>query len=152
MQSLCLKKIYSNWVDVILRAKNYHATKVIFTQNEYMWFWWHDYFASKNHIIPVWVDVSYLSAGLLDRGLYLCPQDYVSLGIPARIFDWIFSRRAKNILMVGTFSNSWNWKNQWREKIWTGGNVFRIGGKTYFTMGKIKFRWKFRSSKGLELD
>jgi hypothetical protein len=32
-----------------------------------------------------------LSAEFPDRGLYLCPQDYVSLGIPAKIYDWIFS-------------------------------------------------------------
>jgi hypothetical protein len=32
-----------------------------------------------------------LSAEFPDRGLYLHPQDYVSLGIPAKIYDWIFS-------------------------------------------------------------
>ncbi len=82
-----------------------------------MWFWWHDYFSSKNHIIAVWVDVNYLSAEFPDRGLYLCSQDYVSLGIPAKIYNWIFSRQAKKILMAGKFSDSWNWKNWWQERI-----------------------------------
>jgi hypothetical protein len=52
------------------------------------------------------VDVDYFSAEFPDRGLYLCPQDYVSLGIPAKIYDWIFLWWAENILMAGTFSNS----------------------------------------------
>ncbi len=82
-----------------------------------MWFWWHDYFASKNHIIAVWVNINYLSAEFLDRGLYLHPQDYVSLGIPAKIYNWIFSWWAKEILMAGLFSDSWNWKNRWWERI-----------------------------------
>ncbi len=82
-----------------------------------MWFWWHDYFASKNHIIPGWLDVNYLSAELPDRGLYLRPQDYVSLGRPAKIYNWIFSSRAEKILIAGMFSNSWNRKNRWRERI-----------------------------------
>jgi hypothetical protein len=41
------------------------------------------------------VDLNYLSAEFPDRGLYLHPQDYVSLGIPAKIYDWIFPWRAK---------------------------------------------------------
>ncbi len=64
--------------------------------------------------------------------LYLRPQDYVSLGIPAKIYDWIFSWWAKKILMVGTFSNSWNPKNRWRESIPNWKNVFRIGGNTFY--------------------
>ncbi len=32
------------------------------------------------------MDVNYLSAEFPDQGLYLHPQDYVSLGIPADIF------------------------------------------------------------------
>jgi hypothetical protein len=34
---------------------------------------------------------------------------------------------------------------------WTGRNVFRVGGNTFYDR-KIKFRWKFRSSKGPELE
>jgi hypothetical protein len=71
-----------------------------------MWFWWHDYFASKNHIFAVWVDVDYLSAEFPDQGLYLGQQDYVFLGIPAKIYNWIFL-----------------W---WAEKNTDGGNVFRF--------------------------
>ncbi len=82
-----------------------------------MWFCWHDYFSGKNHIVAVWVDVNYLSAEFPDRGLYLRPQDYVSLGIPAKIYNWIFSWRAKKILMAGKFSDSWNRKNRWQERI-----------------------------------
>jgi hypothetical protein len=52
------------------------------------------------------VDVDYLSAEFPDRGLYLLPQDYVSLGIPAKIYDWISSWWAEKILMVGMFSDS----------------------------------------------
>ncbi len=52
------------------------------------------------------MDVDYLSAEFPDRGLYLRPQDYVSLGIPAKIYDWIFS--------------------SWAEKNTDGGNVFRF--------------------------
>jgi hypothetical protein len=52
------------------------------------------------------VDVDYLSAEFPDQGLYLRPQDYVSLGIPAKIYDWIFSWWAEKIPMAGTFSDS----------------------------------------------
>jgi hypothetical protein len=52
------------------------------------------------------VDVDYLSAEFPDRGLYLHPQDYVSLGIPAKIYNWIYSWWAKKILMAGMFSDS----------------------------------------------
>jgi hypothetical protein len=52
------------------------------------------------------VDVDYLSAEFPDQGLYLLPQEYVSLGIPAKIYDWIFSWWAEKILMAGTFSDS----------------------------------------------
>ncbi len=54
---------------------------------------------------------------LPDQGLYLRPENYVSFVIPAKIYNWIFSSRAKKILMAGTFSDSWNRKNQWRERI-----------------------------------
>ncbi len=37
---------------------------------------------------------------------YLRPQDLISLRKPATIYDWIFSGRAKNILMAGMFSDS----------------------------------------------
>jgi hypothetical protein len=60
---------------------------------------------AKYRIIAVSVDVNYLSAEFPDRGLYLHPQDYISLGIPAKIYDWIFSWRAKKKL-VGKFSDS----------------------------------------------
>jgi hypothetical protein len=39
-------------------------------------------------------------------GDYLCPQDYVSLGIPAKMYGWIFSWWAEKILMADTFSDS----------------------------------------------
>ncbi len=97
-----------------------------------MWFWWHDYFASKNHIVTVWVDVDYLSAEFPDWGLYLRPQDYVSFGIPAKIYDWRISWRAEKILMAGTFLDSWNWKNRWWKRIPNRKNVFRIGGNTFY--------------------
>jgi hypothetical protein len=48
----------------------------------------------------------YLSAEAPDRGLYLYPQDYVSLGIPAKIYNWIFSWWAEKILMAEAFSDS----------------------------------------------
>jgi hypothetical protein len=78
------------------------------------------------------VDVNYLSAEFPDRGLYLRPQDYVLLGIPAKIYDWIFSWWAK--------------KYSWRERFpiheigridggrgfRTGKNVFRIGRNTFY--------------------
>ncbi len=98
-----------------------------------MWFWWHDYFASKNHIVAVWVDVDYLSAEFPDQGLYLCPQDYVSLGIPAKIYDWIFSWWAEK--------KYWWWERFQIHEIGringgrgfrTGKNVFRIGGNTFY--------------------
>ncbi len=41
------------------------------------------------------MDVNYLSAEFPDQGLYLRAQDYVSLGIPAKIYDRIFLWRAK---------------------------------------------------------
>jgi hypothetical protein len=86
------------------------------------------------------VDVNYLSAEFPDRGLYLRPQDNVPFGIPAKIYDWIFSC--------------------WAEKNADGGTVFRfmkseelMAGEdtkpekmcselagTHFTIGKIKFR------------
>jgi hypothetical protein len=52
------------------------------------------------------VDVDYLSAEFPDQGLYLHPQDYVSLDIPAKIYNWIFSWWSEKILVVGTFSDS----------------------------------------------
>jgi hypothetical protein len=52
------------------------------------------------------VAVDYLSAEFPDWVLYLRPQDYVSLGIPAKIYDWIFLWWAKKILMAGTISDS----------------------------------------------
>jgi hypothetical protein len=36
-----------------------------------------------------------VAAAAWNQGLYLCPQEYVSLGIPAKIYDRIFSWRAK---------------------------------------------------------
>ncbi len=51
---------------------------------------------AKYHIVAVWVDVDYLSAEFPDRGLYLRPQDYASLGIPAKIYNWIFHGGPKN--------------------------------------------------------
>jgi hypothetical protein len=52
------------------------------------------------------MDVDYFSAEFPDRGLYLRPQDYVFLGLPAKIYNWIFSWWAEKILMAGTFSDS----------------------------------------------
>jgi hypothetical protein len=52
------------------------------------------------------VDVDYLSAEFPDLGIYLHPQDYVSLVIPDKIYNWIFSWWAEKILMAGTFSDS----------------------------------------------
>jgi hypothetical protein len=117
-----------------------------------MWFWWHDYFSRKNHIVAVWVNVDYLSAEFPDRGLYLRPQDYVSLGIPAKIYDWIFWRWAEKLLMVGTFSDSWNQKNRWQERIPNQKNVFRIGRNTFHDQKKkilMKIREFKRSGIGL---
>jgi hypothetical protein len=78
------------------------------------------------------VDVKYLSAGLLDRGLYLCPQDYVSLGIPAKIFDWIFLWWAKKILMVRIFLFHEIGRIDGGRGFQIRGNVFRIGGNTFY--------------------
>jgi hypothetical protein len=48
----------------------------------------------------------YLSAEFRDRELYLRPQDYVFLGTPAKIYNWIFSWWAEKILMAGMLSDS----------------------------------------------
>jgi hypothetical protein len=34
--------------------------------------------------------------------------------------------------MAGTFSDSLNWKNQWHKRIPTRGNMFQIGGNTFY--------------------
>jgi hypothetical protein len=52
------------------------------------------------------VDVDYLSAEFPDWEIYLHPQEYVFLGVPAKIHDWIFSWWAEKILMAGMFSDS----------------------------------------------
>jgi hypothetical protein len=98
------------------------------------------------------VDVKYLSAEFPDRGLYLRPQDYVSLGIPAKIYDWIFSWRAKkntdgrNVFRFMKSEESMAEEDSEPEK-----TCSELAG-THFTIGKIKFRCKFRSSKGPKLD
>ncbi len=97
-----------------------------------MWFWWHDHFASKNHIVAVWVDVNYLSAEFPDQGLYLHQQDYVSLGIPAKIYDWIFSWRAKKYWWRESFPIHEIGRIDGGRGFRTRGNVFRIGGNTFY--------------------
>jgi hypothetical protein len=79
------------------------------------------------------VDVNYLSAGLLDWGLYLHPQDYATLCIPAEIDNWIFSWWAKKILMVGEcFPIHEIRRIDGRRGFQTRGNVFRIGGNIFY--------------------
>ncbi len=101
-----------------------------------MWFWWHDYFSSKNHIVAVWVDVDYLSAEFSDRGLYLRPQNYVSLGIAAKIYDWIFSWWAKKYWWQERFPIHEIGRIDGGGGFWTGKNVFRIGGNTFHDQKK----------------
>jgi hypothetical protein len=78
------------------------------------------------------VDVNYLSAKFPDRGLYLCPQDYVSLGIPSKIYKWIFSWWSKKILMANCFRIHEIGRIDGRRGFRTGKNVFRIGGNTFY--------------------
>jgi hypothetical protein len=86
------------------------------------------------------VDVNYLSAELLDRGLYLRPQDYVSSGIPAKIYDWIFSWQAKkktdggNVLRLIKLEELMAGEDSKPEKM-----CLELAG-THFTIGKIKFQ------------
>ncbi len=86
------------------------------------------------------MDVNYLSAELPDRGLYLRPQDYVSLGIPAKIYNWIFSLWAKkntdggNVFRFMKLEESMAGEDYKRKK-----TCSELGG-THFTIGKIKFR------------
>jgi hypothetical protein len=84
------------------------------------------------------VDVDYLSAEFPDRGLYLRPQDYVSLGIPAKIYDWIFSWWAEKILMAGMFPIHEIQRIDGGRGFQTGKHEFRIGGNTFYGR-KIKF-------------
>jgi hypothetical protein len=58
-------------------------------------------------------------------------QDYVSLGIPAKIYDWIISWWAKKILMVGFLIHEIGRIDGGRG-FQTGKNVFRIGGNTFY--------------------
>ncbi len=50
--------------------------------------------------------------------------------------------------MVEMFSDSWNWENRWRERIPNRKKTCSELAGTHFMIGKIKFRWKFRSPKG----
>ncbi len=97
-----------------------------------MWFWGHDFFASKNHIVTVWVDVNYLSAEFPDWGLYLRPQDDVSLGKPAKIYNWIFSWWAKKYWWWERFPIHEIRRIDGGRGFRTGGNVFRISGNTIY--------------------
>ncbi len=97
-----------------------------------MWFWWHDYFASKNHIFAVWVDVNYLPAEFPDRGLYLRP--------------WVMYLEVYLLRYTTRYFHGGTKKYWWRESFpiheigringkrgfWTGGNMFRIGGNTFY--------------------
>ncbi len=97
-----------------------------------MWFWWHDYFASKNHIVAVWVDVDYLSAEFPDRGLYLHPQDYVSFGIPAKISTVYLHGGPKKYWWRECFSIHEIGRIDGGRGFQTGKNVFRIGRNTFY--------------------
>ncbi len=85
------------------------------------------------------MDVTYLSVEFPDRELYLCPQDYVSLGIPAKIYDWIFSGGAKKTDVKKVF------QFMKLEELMAGEDSkleethSELVG-THFTTGKIKFR------------
>jgi hypothetical protein len=92
------------------------------------------------------VDINYLSAEFPDRGLYLRPQDYVSLGISAKIYDWIFSWQAKKILIMETFSDYDIGRINGKRRFQTGGNVFRIGGNTLYDQ-EIKIPMKIPEFK-----
>jgi hypothetical protein len=86
---------------LFLRAKNNHATKVTFTQN----FGGMIILPAKITSLQFEWMLTICQLNSL-TGEYLRPQDYVSLGIPAIIYDWILSWWAKKILMAGLFSDS----------------------------------------------
>jgi hypothetical protein len=92
-----------------------------------------------------------LSAKFPDWGLYLHPQDYVSIGIPAKIYNWIFSWWAEKLLMAGTFFDSKIRRIDGGRGFRTGKNVFRIGRNTFYNQ-KNKIPMKFPEFKGLESD
>ena len=96
------------------------------------------------------MDVDYLSAEFPDQGLYLHPQDYVSLGIPAKIYDWIFTWWAEKILMAGTFLIHEIRRIDGGRGFRTEKNVFRIGGNTFYDR-KNKIPMKIPESKRSEI-
>jgi hypothetical protein len=78
------------------------------------------------------VDVDYLSAEFPDWGLYLRPQDNVSLGIPAKIYTGYFHGGPKKYSWQERFPIHEIRRIDGGRGFRTRKNVFIIGGNTFY--------------------
>jgi hypothetical protein len=94
-----------------------------------MWFWLHDYFACKNHISPIWVDVKYLC----------CAGEYTTSTRLSNVRSTGWDTQ-QDIFLAGQ-KQYWWWecfpiheigRIDGGRGIRTGGNVFRIGRNTCY--------------------
>ncbi len=128
-------------------GQNNHATKLLSTQTELMWFWRHNHFACKSHIYPFWVNVKLAFIALL--GIVPTPIRLRIVGSTGWGI-WV------DVILVGQkitwqkcFSMHETGGIDGGRGFQTRGNVFWIGGNTFYDR-KNKVQWKFQSSKDPE--
>ncbi len=143
----CHLYIYSKWLPPYLHLLKTVAAIPTFTQNSCH----HTYIFSKR--LPPYLHLFKMVANIPTSTRNGCRHTYI-YSKRLQPYIYIYSKQVDVIMVdqkAGMFSDSWNWKNWWRERIPNWQECVTNSWEHIIWSEKIKFWWKFPSSKGPKL-